>query len=156
MPLVTPFQTLKSEVDERSANSAQLMVQLHKAKVQYKQCVDRQAVDGTAAPSPHRPSPPRSSSLNQLRPRVVRRRATSVNVKGDHSADSGNAAATTFNAINAVRSPVRATSRKPDSSPFVMRKHHEVEEEHSRPLPVYGAVPPILRTLPATPSLEQR
>ena len=28
-----------------------------------------------------------------------------------------------------------------------MRKHHEVEEEHWRPLPVYGAVPPILRSL---------
>ena len=40
------IRTLKSEISERSANSARLMVQLHKAKVQYKSFVELHADDG--------------------------------------------------------------------------------------------------------------
>jgi len=44
------IRSLKNELDDRSANSARLMVQLHKAKVQYKQFVDSSAAVGGSAP----------------------------------------------------------------------------------------------------------
>jgi len=164
------IRTLRSEVDERSANSANLMVQLHKAKVQYKQFVDRQSVDGgmpgAVAPSPPRPSaprpsPPRSSALNHVRTRVVRRRATTVTGKAEHgSAEAGQAAAA-YSTMGAVRSPVRATRNVGadfDNATFRERRGDTAEEDASlkTSLPAFSAVPPIMRTLPATPSLEQR
>ena len=163
------IRTLRSEVDERSANSANLMVQLHKAKVQYKQYVDRQSVDGMPGavvpspprPSAPRPSPPRSSALNHVRTRVVRRRATTVNGKAEHGAAEAGQAAAAYSPMSAVRSPVRATRNIGadfDNATFRERRGDNSEEDASlkTSLPAFSAVPPIMRTLPATPSLEQR
>jgi hypothetical protein len=93
------IRQLKSELDNRSANSARLMAQLHKAKVQYKQYVDKVEDQGAAegayddafavededvevgagacgdsGEGSAFPSPPKAS-LNQLR---MRRRASYV------------------------------------------------------------------------------
>lgn len=177
------IRKLNADLNERSDSSARLMIQLHKAKVQYKQFADMQACEepssdagtGAAFGDPSRRSrsptaaeghspPSPSKPLNQLRPRLARRRASFA--KREQPVPSHGACSSSPGSPAGRRPPEFRAPRPPgvgrgaaESAEFVVRGRFDelttsppapTEEDKQGPvgidpqgLPVYGPVPPI-------------